>query len=71
MPRVGWAATISSGSEESSRATTTFWMLPPDREPTRVLGDWARMLKSRISWRLYSEMAGHCSRIPREKRFLK
>ncbi len=30
-PRVGCAATSTSGSRASSRAMTTFWMLPPDR----------------------------------------
>ena len=30
-PRVGWAATSSRRSRESSRATTTFCWLPPER----------------------------------------
>jgi len=35
-PRVGWAMMSTGESNENSRATTTFCILPPDMEPTAV-----------------------------------
>ena len=42
MPRVGWSAMMRQGSLENSRATTTFWMLPPERLSTRWEPDLQR-----------------------------
>ena len=44
MPRVGWSAMMSLGSLENSRATTTFWILPPES----ILTCWARDLHSTV-----------------------
>lgn len=50
-PRVGWAITIAPESNENSRATTTFCMLPPEREPTSVPTPALRMSNSPDSFR--------------------
>ena len=47
-PRVGWAATSTSGSKASARASRAFCRLPPDSVPVRVSGPGARMSKRRI-----------------------
>ena len=49
MPRVGWLAMSTLGPEDISRATTTFWMLPPDRIFTGTEGDLQRTVKRRVS----------------------
>ena len=50
-PRVGWEMMSTGVSKENSRATTTFCMLPPEREPTAVSTPAPRMSKRwKISW---------------------
>ena len=37
-PRVGWLTSSTLGCSDSSRATTTFCMLPPESVPTAAYG---------------------------------
>ena len=48
-PRVGCSAISTGASCDSSRATTTFWRLPPDSVPTGSFSLWMRMPKRAIS----------------------
>ena len=64
MPRVGWSAMMSTGSEENSRATTTFWMLPPESIFTCCWGDLQRTWYSSTSRSLSLWMAFMLKRGP-------
>ena len=50
-PRVGWAATTTSGSLESSRPTMSFCWLPPERDFAGASRPGAWMEKARMSSR--------------------
>ena len=54
--------TTTLGSKESSRATTTFWMLPPESEPAGVCMEGVEMLYSPTSSSAWASMTSGCVR---------
>src|SRR5438105_4060588 len=59
-PLVGEQATSTRGWLESSRASRTFWMLPPDSWRAGVWGEDAAILKRRISSTALARMRRGC-----------
>ena len=57
-PCVGLLNTTTRGSNDSSRASSAFWMLPPLSLPMFVSGDGVRMSNSLMSSLAVALMAG-------------
>ena len=65
-PRVGWETTSTCGSRDSTRARSTFWMLPPESVATRSSGR-ALMAKRSMSSSAWASMRLRSSRPPGAK----
>ena len=65
-PRVGEAATSTLGSDDSSRASSTFWTLPPESSRVGVVGPGVRMSNRSIRSTARSRMRGRRRNGPEE-----
>ena len=55
---MGLLKTTTLGPDESSRASSTFWMLPPESVPARVATLGVRTSNSATSWRASASISG-------------